>query len=501
MNKNALFLAFLLLFFVFGSRAQNLVPNGPETEIEDGSRLTVMGEDDQYLYLCGVKKGWYGSDDDMYITVYDKQKNVIAVEHEIDEDYEFRTAYLRGDDAVLLGYKYNKKTKSVDYYESTFPILEKKHKKLVRNTILSIPAEGKKLAAALILRSSGNNRTVFVTYTCPINKKTDGYSLDLQVIDAEGNTLNHVQEDFTGPSPYKVNAFLTNNGAVFIEELAQRGKDVRWGVGMVAFSSGVAHRYLTVTAAGKVVPVEQTDNSREITNPCARMLPGKNDRFFIFGETKEGVASILVDEEGETQSDNFFETEKPIVPENISYESEWKDIAFVPSMVLPLQDGRIIVLAYRHLQEIWSDGKYVHINNYYQNIYLYLFDSKGDLLSSAVLPYSCVDGGGNHQDIPVVFEWNGDVWLLYNGNKRNYGNNKPKEWHRLNYSKPESRCIVMGRLENDLDFEPEILYAPANPAKTMSYGEYFDQLIKVTDDAVYFLMYRKSDNYIDKITE
>ena len=131
MTKNRILFALVLLFFMLGGRAQTLVPNGPETEIEDGARLTVLGEDDQYLFLCGVKKGWYDTDDDMYITVYDKQKNVIAVEHEIDEDYEFRTAYLRDNDVVLLGYKYNKKTKSVDYYESTFPIMEKKHKKLV----------------------------------------------------------------------------------------------------------------------------------------------------------------------------------------------------------------------------------------------------------------------------------------------------------------------------------------------------------------------------------
>ena len=288
---------------------------------------------------------------------------------------------------------------------------------------------------------------------------------------------------------------MTNNGAVFIEELAQSGKNVHWGVGMVAFSSGVAHRYLTVTAAGNVVPVEMTDNSREISNPCARMLPGKNDRFFIFGETKEGVATILVNEEGELQSDNFFESEKPLVPENISYEAEVKDVGFEPGMVLSLQDGRVMVLAYRHSQEMWSDGRAVHINNYYQNIYLYLFDNKGDMLNSAVLPYSCVDGGGNHQDIPVIFEWKGDVWLLYNGNKSNYGSRKPSKWNRLVFHFHENgACAVFTLLVSGTG-------TPSNPRKTMSYGEYFDQLIKITDDAVYFLMYRGSDNYIDKITE
>ena len=496
MKKNRILLTLTLLFFMLGGRAQTLVPNGPETEIEDGARLTVLGEDDQYLYLCGVKKGWYDSDDDMYITVYDKQKNIIAMEQEIDEDYEFRTAYLRGNDVVLLGYKYNKKTKAVDYYESVFPIMEKKPKKFVPNTIYSVPAEGQSLATGLILRSPDDNKTAFVTYTKSGTQKMNSYYLDIQVIDAEGNTLNHVQKQFTGSSPYKAKGFLTNKGAVFMEELAQNGRNVQWGIGMVAFSSNVAHRYLTVTAAGNVVPVELTDNSREISDPYMNATTDKNAQMFIFGKTKDGVALIKIDEEGETVLENYHELSIPALPEHTTYEDPLEYGGFEPWQVLPLQDGRIMVLATYHYIIV---GKF--INHFYQNIYLYLFDANGELTSSTVLPYSCVDGGGTHQDIPVVFEWKGDVWLLYNGDKYNYGTKKPKQWHRLVYSKPEPRCIVMNRLENDLNFEPKILYAPANPRLTMSYGEYFDQIIKITDDAVYFLMYRGSDNYIDKITE
>lgn len=501
MKKDRILLAFLFLFVLFGGRAQKLVPNGPETEIEDGARLTVLGEDDQYLYLCGVKKGWYDTDDDMYITVYDKQKNAIVVEHEIDEDYEFRTAYLRGDDVVLLGCKYNKKTKAVDYYESVFPIMEKKPKKFVLNPIHSVPAEGKKLVTALILRLQDDNMTAFVTYTKPTNSKTGGYNIDVQVLDSEGNNLNHAQGQFSGTSPYKVNGYLTKNGTVFLEEMAQGGKNVQWGVGMVALSSDVAIRYLTVTVEGNIVPVNQTDNTRSISNPCMTVTTGKNAHMFVFGKTQDGVALFEVDEEGNMVWENYHELEIPDVPEKIKYESEMKDMGFVSKQILQLKDGRILVLAYRHERHVYSDGKYIRINNYYQNIYLYLFDGMGDLLNSTVLPYSCVDGGDNHQDIPVVFEWNGEVWLLYNGDKNNYGARKPSQWHRLVFTKPEPRCIVMGRLEDDLNFEPKILYAPANPRKTMSYGEYFDQIIKVTDEAVYFLMYRGSDNYIDKITE
>ena len=484
-----------LLLFVFGSRAQTLVPNGPETEIEDGSLLTVMGEDDQYLYLCGLKMGWLGSYDDMIVTVYDKKQHSIAVEHEIDEDYKFRVAYMRGNDVALLGKKYNKKTKSEDYYEAAFPITEKKIKKLVCNTIYSVPAEGQSVRVARILRSPNLNKTAFLTYTEPSSKGTQGYRFDVQVVDAEGNTITHTREQFQGDAPYNADGFLADDGTVFVKETRNnrdntQGRDVRW-----------EYRFLTVSANGEVVPFEPSDNIRKISGHRMSLLPGKKAQLFFFVETEKGIATFIINEEGELSEENIIEMKIPYVPNNITYEDEVEDMAFHTEQILPLENGRILVLAYRYKEVMSSDGQYIHTNRFYQNIYLYLFDKKGDLLSSTVLPYSCVEGGGNHRDIPVVFEWKGDLWLLYNGEKNNYGAQKPRKWHRLVHTKPEPRCIVMGRLEDDLNFEPKILYAPANPRKTMSFGEYFDQIIKVTDDAVYFLMYRGSDNYIDKITE
>lgn len=495
MKKNTLLLAFLFLFIMLGGRAQTLVPNGPETEIEEGARFTVLGEDEHYLYLGCLKMGWLGSYDDMVITVYDKQKNVIAVEHEIDEDYEFRIAYMRGNDVVLLGEKYNKKTKSEDYYAAAFPIMGKLPKKLVCNTIYSMSAEGQFVHEARILLSPDLSKIAFLTYTKPSNKDAQGYRLDVQVVDAEGNTVTHAQEQFRGEAPYDAIGFLSEDGTVFVKETRyyrdnNQGRDLRREFG-----------FLTVTTNGEVVPFEPSDNIRKISDHRMSLLPGKNAQLFFFGETEKGIATFIINGEGELSEENIIEMDKTDVPDNITYEDEVKDMAFHTEQIISLQDGRILVLAYRHKEVVYSDGKYVHTNNYYQNIYLYLFDKKGDLLNSAVLPYSCVDGGNNHQDIPVAFEWKGDLWLLYNGEKNNYGAQKPHKWHRLVYTKPEPRCVVMGRLDNDLDFEPKILYAPTNPKKTFSFGDYYDKVIRVTDDAVYLLMHRGTDNYIDKITE
>ena len=495
MKNNRILLALTLLFIMFGSRAQTLVPNGPKTEIEEGAQFSVLGEDEHYLYLGCLKMGWLGTYDDMIVTVYDKQKNVIVVEHEIDEDYKFRIAYMRGNDVVLLGEKYNKKTKSEEYYEASFPILEKKIKKLVCNTIYSVPAVGQSVRVARILRSPDLSKIAFLTYTEPSGKGAQGYKLDVQVVDAEGNTINHIREQFQGDTPYNVDGFLSEDGTVFVKEKRDnrdktQGGDVRW-----------VYRFLTVTTSGEVVPFKPSDNIRKVSNNIMKLLPGKKAQMFFFGKTENGVATFIINGDGELSEENVIEMKIPDVPDNITYEDEAEDMAFHTEQILPLQDGRILVLAYLHKEVIYSDGRYVHTNRFYQNIYLYLFDNKGDLLSSTVLPYSCVEGGGNHRDIPVAFEWKGDLWLLYNGEKNNYGAQKPHKWHRLVHTKPEPRCVVMGRLDNELDFEPKILYAPSNPKKTFSFGDYYDKVIRVTDDAVYLLMHRGTDNYIDKITE
>ena len=110
-------------------RAQTLVPNGPETEIGDNTIVTLMSEDDKYLYFCSNDRNY---DDDLCITVYDKEKNAVVREHEMDEDLLFRTAYMQDNNVVLMGSKYNNKTKSIEYFQCSFPVMGKTPRKFIK---------------------------------------------------------------------------------------------------------------------------------------------------------------------------------------------------------------------------------------------------------------------------------------------------------------------------------------------------------------------------------
>ena len=73
--KKALTFFWIFILFVLSSVAQKTTTNGPKTEIGDDPLVSLMSEDERYLYFCSLDKGFYGGYDNMYITVYDKEKN------------------------------------------------------------------------------------------------------------------------------------------------------------------------------------------------------------------------------------------------------------------------------------------------------------------------------------------------------------------------------------------------------------------------------------------
>ena len=102
-------LVFLTSFFV--GNAQHITTKGPEIGMDDGARITVLGEDDNNIYFYAVDKSNYGEDDEFFVTVYDKRSRSVVVEHEFDEDYGFSTAFMADDKVVLVGSSFNKKNK------------------------------------------------------------------------------------------------------------------------------------------------------------------------------------------------------------------------------------------------------------------------------------------------------------------------------------------------------------------------------------------------------
>ena len=284
MRRALTFFGFFILF-VLSSVAQKTTTNGPKTEIGDDPRLALMSVDDRYLFFCSTDKGFNGSYDDMYITVYDKEKSSVVIEHEIDEDLLFRTAYMQDDNVVLLGYIYNKKSKSVDYFQSTFPVMEQTPRKFVKTVAYSVPAENATLVYANIVWSPDRTKMAFVTYTCPKSSGSKQYSIDVKVCSTDGTELMKTHRQMNTPSPkWREVLCLTNNATVYIKEHHDSKVSLDDWVGVEIKGEDINYRFLTITSNGVFAPTIKTDI--QMNQPMASITPKGN--LFLFSETPTG---------------------------------------------------------------------------------------------------------------------------------------------------------------------------------------------------------------------
>lgn len=484
--KTKLLSFMVICFAISASFAQKTTSNGPKVKMDVAARLSILAEDDNKLYFSAVDKDGTAKDDEIFIVVYDKNNRTVVQEHEIDEDYEFSTAFMRGDNVVLTGSRYNKKTKSVDYFQYAFPVMEKRKGKIVRTTVYSVPAEGKKKSVSRILQSPDKQKLAYVTYLKPTKRNEDGYLVDVNVCDLDGNSIQHINGTISGPCPSSGKGFLTNDGVVFMEE-------------HITLDRKMAFRYATFTSNSEVNFVPNADLVKGMFNPYAALLP--DQRLLIFGGAENGVCTIILDEEGNVTHSELHEVEIPNQPENVRYEDDYLKDAKMPlktHQILPLEDGRVLVLAHLYMYSLVSNGRSVMSYHDHKNLYLYLFDNQMNLTEHVTRPYASVNGSTNHEDIPIAFEWHGNTWLLFNGNVANYRGTKNKEWRVTTSLRMDERCLVMGTLDDNLQFNPVIIREPGNKV-LFSRGEFFEQLLKVTEDAIYYINNRGHDNSIEEI--
>ena len=483
MRRALTFFGFFILF-VLSSVAQKTTTNGPTTEIGDDFRLALMSEDDKNLYFCSTDKGFDGSYGDMYITVYDKEKNFVVIEHEIDEDFLFKTAYMQTDNVVLLGYIYNKKSKSVDYFQSTFPVMEQTPRKFVKTVAYSVPAENATLLSANIAWSPDRTKMAFVTYIRPKGGATKNYSIDVKVCSTDGVELMRAKRQMNGFSPWGKTVYLTNDATVYIRERHDSKVRLDDGVGVeIKDIDNEYWRYLTITSNGEFAPTIKTDI--QMNQPMASITPKGN--LFLFSETPTGVSTLELNQEGELSYLNNFETKFAQAPEGIIYEDvvhdEKEEFSLFPIQILPLSNGRTIVLSSQH--------KY----NLFQNFILFLFDDNGEM-TTYMLPFANLVQKYNLMYNNALIDWDGDVWLIYNGNRANYGPRKTNRWHTMRFF--EGNCFVMVKIDDDANFKPTVVYTPQNYNINM---EYLLRILHVSEDVVYFLKHCNGDNRIEKITK
>lgn len=213
-------LLFVFLFstsFFYGS-AQTITTKGPEIGMDDGARVTVLGEDDNNIIFCAVDKSNYGEDDEFFVTVYDKKNRSVVVEHEFDEDYGFSTAFMADDKVVLVGSSFNKKNKCVDFFQYAFPVMNKKKGKIAPNVTYSVPVESTRYNLFRVLRSSDGQKLAYLTYLRPTNNNAEEYTLDVMVCGVDGHEVAHTRERIKGKFPHVVKGYLANDGTVYVEE-------------------------------------------------------------------------------------------------------------------------------------------------------------------------------------------------------------------------------------------------------------------------------------------
>ena len=480
MRRALTFFGFFILL-VLSSVAQKTTTNGPSINIDYNPHVDLMYEDDRYLYFCLTSMYF---NEDMYITVYDKENSSVVIHHQIDEDFLFKTAYMRDNDVVLLGYKYNTKTKNLEYFQSSFPVMEKTPRKFVKTVVYSVSAENSTLLFKKIVWSPDRTKMAFVTHTRPKNSKTKSYSIDVKVCSTDGTELMKAQRQLNSAPPEGRSIYLTNDATVFVEEQRNSNVSTEKEPGMEIKAEYFNYRYLTITSNGEIGPTLKTNI--QMTKPICALTPIGNLR--LFGETPTGILILEVDQEGGLSWQYNFETKFPKEPKGITYEDHEKGLRYTPVQILTLNDGRTLVLGTQYKY-------YVETAYSLQSLILFLFDNDGNMISQ-VLPYAHRSGDLRIDHNTALIEWDGDIWLIYEGDKANYGPGRATKWKTP--EKQEDWCIVMGKIEDNQDFEPTLLFTPLNNNINR---EYLMRIMHVSDDAVYYLKHHNRGCRIEKITK
>jgi len=107
---------------------------------------------------------------------------------------------------------------------------------------------------------------------------------------------------------------------------------------------------------------------------------------------------------------------------------------------------------------------------------------------------------------PGVFDHDGDLYLLYNEHKANFGPGNHRMWTLLQENRAGQCCVVLSKTGKDNELENKVLYTagpfpyPQQPALTGNY-EYFLRILAEDENAVYYLLKHDTREFrVEKIT-
>ena len=505
------FLLFIALY-AMNVNAQNTTLDGSPVVLGRDAKTWVLENNDDRLVFCAVSRDLAFGFDDLWIYYYNKVTQQLDAQ-KFDDNLEGRFAYITDGMVHLIGERTNKKTKSLDYVEGTVPASEGTVKKMSFATKYSVPFEKHELYFHQFAFSPDLSKFAILTVLNPKSKSDISHIEDVAVFSSDGDLLWHHRQNVHYRMNYNAPIMVSNDGVVYIAEYG-----CYENVGFKAEDS------LHISVYNE----HGIENITEYFGPqssfrCAKSLL-KDGRLVISGvvcrnrRSSEMLSTYFVSGDGGVE---LVESpiELPVSPDDCIYNGDvYHDSvnSFLPYMheIQELPDGKLLLvgeLNYRDIigQVVSLGGPSYWIYGYLsRNLYKIVLTSGGDVVDVSTYPRATVTKEFYKWycvvNTPGVFTHDGDLYFLYNEHKDNFTNGHQRLWTVLNNNRAGETAVVLSKVENDA-LDNHVLYVakpypmPRQPALTGDY-EYFNKVLAIDNNAVYYVLRHDNEFRLEKIT-
>lgn len=512
MKRFLLLVSVWLMFSV--SHAQTTTLDGPEATMIRTASVWVLENNQNELVFATLNPGMNGSVEDLRIYRYDKETRKMS-ELNVDDDLDCRFVFPKGDLFCAVTKVNNKKTKSIDYMKGTFSKYMQKIKKLAFEPMYSVPKNGKDLYYYQIDFSEDHSKFAIMTVLKPHSYKIPQHETDIAVFDQEGTLLWHQHHTANWFINENTPFYLTNSGVVYMAE---------YGSASNIINKIQDSLHITVFNQNGVENIVEYVGRNAVFH-CGKGLL-KDNRLVISGVVcPEGRNSgqlwtYFVDEDGRVERVES-DLELPDSPEGYVYNVDVyhsEAHKFLPYIheIRELKDGKILLVGEQNMRArigvvISTSGGWDEIFGYMsRNLFCTTLSPKGEVLHTSVYPRATTTREYPLYYVrvnePGVFVHDGDIYLLYNEHKDNFGPGNHRMWTLLQENRAEQCCVVLSKTGKGDELENTVLYTsgkypyPAQPAMTSNY-EYFLRILAEDEDAIYYLLKHDSREFrVERIT-
>jgi hypothetical protein len=495
------------------SYAQTTTLDGPEATMLPNASTWVLENNQDELVFATLNPGINGSVEDLRIYHYNKATRKMT-EQSVDDDLECRFVFPKEDLWCVVNMVNNKKTKSVDYGKGVFSKMVPKVKKMEFSPLYSAPKNGKNIFYHCIDFSEDHSKFAIMTVLKPNSWKTPQHDIDIAVFDQDGTPLWHQHQTNNWFINENTPFYLANDGVVYV---------------VVSGSSSNVINHIQDSLHISVYTQNGVENiieniGRNAVFHCGKALL-KDNRLVVSGvacpegRNSNQLWTYFVDGAGHMERVES-DLELPSNPEGYIYNVDvYQSEAhkFLPYIheIKELKDGKILLVGEQTMRAqtgtvISMSGADEIMGYLSRNLFCTVLSPQGEVLETKVYPRATstreVYRFAVSVNAPGVFDHDGDLYLLYNEHKANFGPGNHRMWTLLQENRAGQCCVVLSKTGKDNELENKVLYTagpfpyPQQPALTGNY-EYFLRILAEDENAVYYLLKHDTREFrVEKIT-